>query len=76
MKNYLKQFMDDNNRIVGDKFQIGCETFVLTTDDTYGYWITCCGAKVNTLLILEILLGVQPITWITTRHFGPYDTYK
>lgn len=75
MKNYLKQFLDDNNRIVGDEFQIGCETFAIVTDETYGYWITSCGAKVNSLLILEILLGVQPITWITTRHFGPYDIY-
>lgn len=75
MTNYFQKFLTDSNHQIGDKFQIGCETFEIVSDDVYGYWINSCGAKVNDLLILEILMGVQPITWITTRHFGPYDKY-
>lgn len=75
MRNYLQQFLTDTNHIAGDAFQIGCETFIVETDSVYGYWFTNCGNKVDPFLVLKILLGVQPITWISKRHFGPYDKY-
>lgn len=75
MTNYFKNFLDDSNHIVGDRFQIGCETYEIVSDSVYTYWINNCGNKVPPLLILEILMGIQPITWISTRHFGAYDVY-